>query len=127
MRDGRRSSPFSGDDDVEGAGEPHVTVVRSPRSRGSFLSLGDFEQQLQLSVRRARPAVLAAAAAAASTWPGGALASPSSSMQQVRRCPGVPQGAASAAGLGAALRVRRRAGVEASWEGRWEAATDERS
>jgi len=60
-----RSSPFSGDDDVEAAareaGPPHsVLLVRSPRSRQSLLQLTDFQPQFQAA--RARAALVLAAA-----------------------------------------------------------------
>lgn len=58
-----RSSPFSGFDDVESTGEPHVTVVHSPKSGANFFSLGEFEKHMQASKNRAQPLLVQARAA----------------------------------------------------------------
>ena len=47
------------------AGEKQVTVVRSPRARANFFDLGDFEQHMDASYRRAMPAIAGVAAASA--------------------------------------------------------------
>ncbi|KAL6757388.1 acyl transferase/acyl hydrolase/lysophospholipase [Haematococcus lacustris] len=73
-----RSSPFSGTDDVSAAHEPQVMVVHSPKSGVNFLSLGDFEHQMGLSVRRARPVM----AEAARRLAGSQAASPPLQQQQ---------------------------------------------
>ncbi|KAK9798167.1 hypothetical protein WJX73_004204 [Symbiochloris irregularis] len=44
-----RSSPFSGTDDVRGSGEAGVSVFRSPRSRKTLLSMGDWQSQMSAS------------------------------------------------------------------------------
>ncbi len=55
----RRSSPFSGADDVEATGERRVTVVRSPKSGVSLWSLGDVGGQFEAARERAVPAAYA--------------------------------------------------------------------
>lgn len=47
-----RSSPFSGDDDVERMGEEDIVVVNSPKSGQSLVSLGDFEDQRRMAYER---------------------------------------------------------------------------
>lgn len=53
-----RSSPFSGDDDVEAAGECDVTVIRSPKSGVNFFNLGDFDSQMDRAYQRARHLIM---------------------------------------------------------------------
>jgi len=48
-----RSSPFSGADDAEAAGEEAVQVVRCPKSGVNFFDLGDFERQFNIAKQRA--------------------------------------------------------------------------
>lgn len=48
-----RSSPFSGVDDAEEAGEAAVHIVRCPKSGVNFFDLGDFERQFAEAARRA--------------------------------------------------------------------------
>lgn len=55
----RRSSPFSGADDVQATGERRVTVVRSPKSGVSLWSLGDVGGQYEAARERAMPAAYA--------------------------------------------------------------------
>ncbi|MEW5318566.1 MAG: hypothetical protein WDW38_009779 [Sanguina aurantia] len=52
-----RSSPFSGADDTAATGESNIVVIRSPKSGVNFFSLGNFEDQMSASYRRARPQV----------------------------------------------------------------------
>jgi hypothetical protein len=47
-----RSSPFSGADDAEAAGEEGVQVVRCPKSGVNFFDLGDFERQFEGAKQR---------------------------------------------------------------------------
>lgn len=42
-----RSSPFSGTDDADAAGESQIEVVRCPKSGVNFFDLGDFERQFE--------------------------------------------------------------------------------
>ena len=53
----RRSSRFSGADDVDAVGERDVTTVYSPKSGVSLLNLGDFEEAWEASIQRAKPEV----------------------------------------------------------------------
>lgn len=48
-----RSSPFSGSDDAEAAGESLIHVVRCPKSGVNFFDLGDFDRQFQDAQQRA--------------------------------------------------------------------------
>jgi hypothetical protein len=48
-----RSSPFSGSDDTEAAGESSIHVVRCPKSGVNFFDLGDFERQFTDAHQRA--------------------------------------------------------------------------
>jgi hypothetical protein len=48
-----RSSPFSGCDDTEAAGESSIQVVRCPKSGVNFFDLGDFERQFTDAHQRA--------------------------------------------------------------------------
>jgi hypothetical protein len=48
-----RSSPFSGSDDTEAAGESAIHVVRCPKSGVNFFDLGDFERQFTDAHQRA--------------------------------------------------------------------------
>lgn len=48
-----RSSPFSGSDDTEAAGESSIHVVRCPKSGVNFFDLGNFEQQFSDAHQRA--------------------------------------------------------------------------
>jgi hypothetical protein len=63
-----RSSPFSGDDDVDAAaaaappGAGGVLLVRSPKSDQSLMGLSDFAPQFEAGRRRAAAALAAAAA-----------------------------------------------------------------
>eukprot|EP00878_Enallax_costatus_P001001 GHUV01001133.1.p1 GENE.GHUV01001133.1~~GHUV01001133.1.p1 ORF type:complete len:379 (+),score=111.33 GHUV01001133.1:278-1414(+) len=48
-----RSSPFSGTDDAEAAGEAAVHFVRCPKSGVNFFDLGDFDRQFTEAFQRA--------------------------------------------------------------------------
>lgn len=48
-----RSSPFSGSDDPEAAGESGIHVVRCPKSGVNFFDLGDFSSQFEEARGRA--------------------------------------------------------------------------
>lgn len=49
-----RSSPFSGTDDPEAAGESSIHVVRCPKSGVNFFDLGDFDRQFKDARERAQ-------------------------------------------------------------------------
>lgn len=65
-----RSTPFSGDDDALGTGEPAITLVRSPKAGVSFFDLGDFHSQMDAAFERALPTLQQVRAAAVNSGAG---------------------------------------------------------
>lgn len=60
----KRSTPWSGNDDALGTGEPHIKLLHSPKSGVNFFDLGDFAQQMETASLRAQPALQEVRAAA---------------------------------------------------------------